>query len=132
MFCLTDQLFLRKSVSAFHPRGATRRMGNWSEQTNCGYMRPMENKMPDISFGQLMQANELGVRLEIVGGLPIWESHPVLKHQRAVDRIRASIRAQEAVAGWVNSTYRRWAIDPSTSSGHGMSQDYKLNLWDGR
>lgn len=88
--------------------------------------------MPDISFGQLMQANELGVRLEIVGGLPIWESHPVLKHQRAVDRIRASIRAQEAVAGWVNSTYRRWAIDPSTSSGHGVSQDYKLNLWDGR
>ncbi len=28
----------------------------------------------------------------IVGGLPIWEAHPVLKHQRAVDRIRASIK----------------------------------------
>lgn len=52
--------------------------------------------MPDISFGQLMQANELGVRLEIVGGLPIWEAHPVLRHQRAVDRIRASISAETA------------------------------------
>ncbi len=42
-------------------------------------------------FQHLIQANELGVRLAIVGGLPIWEAHPVLKHQRAVDRIRASI-----------------------------------------
>lgn len=43
-------------------------------------------------FGQLIQANELGVRLEIVRGLPMWEAHPVLKHQRAIDRIRASIQ----------------------------------------
>lgn len=42
-------------------------------------------------FRQLLQADELGVRLEIVGGLPIWEAHPILKHQRAIDRIRASI-----------------------------------------
>ncbi len=40
---------------------------------------------------RLLQANELGVRLEIVGGLPIWEPHPVWKHQKAIDRIRASI-----------------------------------------
>lgn len=40
---------------------------------------------------RLLQAHELGIRLEIVAGLPIWEPHPVLKHQRAVDRIRASI-----------------------------------------
>jgi Uma2 family endonuclease len=40
---------------------------------------------------RLLQADELGVRLEIVGGLPIWEPHPVWKHQKAVDRIRASI-----------------------------------------
>jgi Uma2 family endonuclease len=40
---------------------------------------------------RLLQANELGIRLEIVAGLPIWEPQPVLKHQRAVDRIRASI-----------------------------------------
>jgi Uma2 family endonuclease len=42
---------------------------------------------------RLLQANELGIRLEIVAGLPIWEPQPVLKHQRAVDRIRASIEA---------------------------------------
>src|SRR5437899_2691294 len=38
-----------------------------------------------------LQADELGVRLEMVGGLPIWEPHPVYKHQKAVDRIRATI-----------------------------------------
>jgi hypothetical protein len=42
-------------------------------------------------FAQMLRADELGVRLEIVGGLPIWEAHPVPRHQRAVDRIRASI-----------------------------------------
>lgn len=47
--------------------------------------------MSDKLFQHLLQANELGVRLEIVGGLPLWEAHPVLKHQRAVDRIRSSI-----------------------------------------
>jgi Uma2 family endonuclease len=41
---------------------------------------------------KFLKAEELGIRLEVVGGLPIWEAHPVLRHQRAVDRIRASIR----------------------------------------
>lgn len=41
---------------------------------------------------RLLQANELGVRLEIVGGLPIWEAHPIYKHQKAIDRIRATIQ----------------------------------------
>lgn len=41
---------------------------------------------------QLLRAEELGIRLEIVDGLPIWEASPVLKHQLAVDRIRESIR----------------------------------------
>ncbi|NJP06692.1 MAG: Uma2 family endonuclease [Chloroflexaceae bacterium] len=40
---------------------------------------------------RLLQAHELGIRLEMVAGLPIWEPQPVLKHQRAVDRIRASL-----------------------------------------
>lgn len=40
---------------------------------------------------KFLRADELGVRLEIVGGLPIWEPHPVYKHQKAVDRIRATI-----------------------------------------
>jgi hypothetical protein len=39
-----------------------------------------------------LQADQMGIRLEIVGGLPIWEAKPLLKHQRAVDRIRASIQ----------------------------------------
>lgn len=41
---------------------------------------------------RFLRAEELGIRLEIVAGLPIWEAHPVWKHQKAVDRIRASIR----------------------------------------
>lgn len=41
---------------------------------------------------QLLKADELGIRLEFVAGLPIWEASPVLRHQAAVDRIRASIK----------------------------------------
>ncbi|HZS07493.1 MAG TPA: Uma2 family endonuclease [Blastocatellia bacterium] len=41
---------------------------------------------------KFLSADELGVRLEIVGGLAIWEAHPVYKHQKAIDRIRATIR----------------------------------------
>lgn len=39
----------------------------------------------------ILRAEELGIRLEVVSGLPIWEAHPVWRHQRAIDRIRASI-----------------------------------------
>lgn len=42
---------------------------------------------------RFLQADELGIRLEIVGGLPIWEAHPVWKHQKAIDRIRATIES---------------------------------------
>lgn len=41
---------------------------------------------------KFIRAEELGIRLEIVRGLPIWEAAPVWKHQRAVDRIRATIK----------------------------------------
>lgn len=41
---------------------------------------------------RFLKAEELGIRLEIVGGLPIWEAHPSPRHQRHVDRIRASIK----------------------------------------
>lgn len=40
---------------------------------------------------RILHADELGVRLEIVGGLAIWEAHPVYKHQKAIDRIRQTI-----------------------------------------
>lgn len=36
-------------------------------------------------------ADELGIRLEMVGGLPLWEPHPVYRHQKAIDRIRNTI-----------------------------------------
>jgi len=44
---------------------------------------------------RFLRADELGIRLEIVAGLPIWEPHPVYKHQKAVDRIRSSISPEE-------------------------------------
>ena len=37
------------------------------------------------------RADEAGIRLEIVGGLPVWEAHPNLTHQEAIDRIRQTI-----------------------------------------
>lgn len=43
-------------------------------------------------FKRLLQADELGIRMEIVGGLPMWEASPVLRHQEALDRIRLSIQ----------------------------------------
>lgn len=39
-----------------------------------------------------LKADELGIRLEIVSGLPIWEAQPTYKHQKAIDRIRATIQ----------------------------------------
>ncbi|CAN5154335.1 Uma2 family endonuclease [soil metagenome] len=44
---------------------------------------------------QLLTAEELGVRLEIAGNLPIWEASPLYKHQKEVDRIRDSIAKTE-------------------------------------
>lgn len=40
--------------------------------------------------------SELGVRLEIISGLPVWEAQPVYKHQKAIDRIRATISPVDA------------------------------------
>jgi Uma2 family endonuclease len=40
---------------------------------------------------KFIRAEELGIRLEMVAGLPIWEPHPVWKHQKHVDRIRSKI-----------------------------------------
>lgn len=57
------------------------------------------NDADDALFQQLIQADQLGVRLEIVGGLPLWEAQPVLKHQRAIDRIRSSITNQDPPSG---------------------------------
>lgn len=40
----------------------------------------------------LLQASELGIRLEIVGGLHIWEAQPVYRHQKHVERIVQGIK----------------------------------------
>lgn len=40
----------------------------------------------------LLQASELGIRLEIVNGLPIWEAQPLYRHQKQVERIAQNIR----------------------------------------
>jgi Uma2 family endonuclease len=41
---------------------------------------------------RLSAADELGTRLEIVNGLPIWEAQPLYKRQKAVERIAQAIR----------------------------------------
>ena len=45
---------------------------------------------------KFLRAEDFGIRLEIVAGLPIWEPYPVYKHQKAVDRIRATIESVAA------------------------------------
>jgi Uma2 family endonuclease len=40
---------------------------------------------------QLLNAEDLGVKLEIAGGLAIWEASPIYKHQKAIDKIRESL-----------------------------------------
>jgi Uma2 family endonuclease len=47
---------------------------------------------------RFLRADELGIKLEYVGGLPIWEASPAYNHQRAVDRVRESLRAVEGGA----------------------------------
>ncbi len=39
----------------------------------------------------MLRADELGVRLEIVNGLPIWEAQPLYRHQKQVERIAGGI-----------------------------------------
>jgi Uma2 family endonuclease len=40
---------------------------------------------------RLLTADQLGIRLEVVNGLAIWEAQPLYKHQKAVERIAQSI-----------------------------------------
>ncbi len=44
-------------------------------------------------------ANERGIRLEMVGGIPVWETHPVYRHQTVIFRIQTSIRQLDSVHG---------------------------------
>jgi Uma2 family endonuclease len=46
---------------------------------------------PEMLYKQLLDADEAGVRLEMVMGLPIWEMHPSPLHQRVIRDIVRSI-----------------------------------------
>lgn len=48
---------------------------------------------------QLLAADELGIRLEIVAGLPIWEPQPLYRHQKHVVRIANSLRPTDDGGG---------------------------------
>jgi hypothetical protein len=50
--------------------------------------------MPSIDE-LFMIADDAGVRLEIIGGLPVWEALPNLTHQETIDRVRQSFRPPE-------------------------------------
>ncbi|MEO6391344.1 MAG: Uma2 family endonuclease [Pyrinomonadaceae bacterium] len=41
---------------------------------------------------KFIEADELGIRLEKMGNLTVWETSPAYRHQHAVDRIRTTIR----------------------------------------
>lgn len=54
--------------------------------------------MPSIdSFYEI--ADNAGVRLEIIGGLPVWEMLPNLTHQKTIDRVRQSFKNAEVASG---------------------------------
>lgn len=59
----------------------------------------MTKLVDEALFRRLLSADDLGIRLEIVGGLPMWEASPLRRHQRAIDRIRASLRPQPKHGG---------------------------------
>ena len=45
----------------------------------------------DAFWGLLAQADQAGVRLEMVGGTPVWEAFPGIKHHNVVRRLVKSI-----------------------------------------
>lgn len=52
---------------------------------------------------RLLAADQLGIRLEVVNGLAIWEAQPLYKHQKAVERIALSIRRMNEACGCVHA-----------------------------
>jgi Uma2 family endonuclease len=44
---------------------------------------------------EFLGGNDSGIRLERVGGLTVWEAHPVYKHQAVIDRIRRTLHSIE-------------------------------------
>lgn len=53
-----------------------------------------------IDIEDLFQrADDVGVRLEVINGLAVWEVHPNLTHQEAIDQIRQSIKVSDHQTG---------------------------------
>lgn len=53
----------------------------------------MPHVIPNERLWQLVcQADEIGIRLEIVGGQTSWELSPGMLHQTTIDRVRATIQ----------------------------------------
>jgi Uma2 family endonuclease len=48
---------------------------------------------------KFLRAEELGIRLEVVNGLPIWEAQPLYRHQKEVERISQAIRPSSPAHG---------------------------------
>jgi Uma2 family endonuclease len=67
----------------------------------------------------LLQASELGIRLEIVNGLPIWEAQPVYRHQKEIDRIVRGLRGADATASACGCIY---AIDVYVQFASGLKR----------
>jgi Uma2 family endonuclease len=53
----------------------------------CTEVPNQDRKKPMSLQPLLHQASELGIRLEIVNGLPLWEAQPVYRHQKHIERI---------------------------------------------
>jgi Uma2 family endonuclease len=51
-----------------------------------------------IGFELLVRGDEIGLRLEYVEGVPVWEAWPAKRHVMATDVIRASIRRTSDVS----------------------------------
>jgi Uma2 family endonuclease len=47
----------------------------------------------------LFRAEQLGIKLEIAAGLPIWEASPVIFHREKIDEIRATIKKPAPESG---------------------------------
>jgi Uma2 family endonuclease len=55
-----------------------------------------------VDFNEFSQrADDAGIRVEIIGGLPVWEMLPNLRHQKTIDRIRESFKISIAFTGEV-------------------------------
>lgn len=54
--------------------------------------------MPSIE-DMFLVADDAGIRLEIIDGLPVWEALPNLTHQKTIDRIRATFAPSQSLNG---------------------------------